>query len=293
MIPISVIIPVYKVEKYLRRCLDSVLKQTFSNFELILVDDGSPDNSGMICDDYARKDSRIQVIHKVNEGVSIARNIGISIANGKFITFIDSDDEVEREYLEKLLNVDENIDLVVCGLQKRNEHGKKIGNLEFSQRKICKITSEDILEMSTEKSLNYVYAKRFKRELIKQEQILFDDKLNLGEDTLFVVDYLYACQNVRFIKEKLYIYYDYNGGTLSGFNEKYVEKLVNANFLIEKSLERRWEVKDNLIWKQRLWSVYHYSIFYILKSEQFSLKEKRKVLYNIFNMESINIFCKI
>ena len=98
----SVIVPVYKVEKYLDRCIGSILAQTFSDFELILIDDGSPDNSGQICDEYAGKENRIHVIHKENGGVSTARNAGLDIAPGKFIVFVDSDDEVASNYLEIL-----------------------------------------------------------------------------------------------------------------------------------------------------------------------------------------------
>lgn len=99
---ISVIVPVYKVEKYLHACVDSILAQTFSDFELILVDDGSPDNCGAICDEYAAKDSRVRVIHQENQGLSGARNSGIDIAEGEYITFIDSDDLVSFDYLELL-----------------------------------------------------------------------------------------------------------------------------------------------------------------------------------------------
>ena len=105
---ISVIVPVYNVEKYLHRCVDSILAQTFTDFELILVDDGSPDNCGKICDEYAEKDSRIHVIHKVNGGLSDARNAGLDWAfansNSEWVTFIDSDDWVDKYYLEYLYN---------------------------------------------------------------------------------------------------------------------------------------------------------------------------------------------
>ena len=103
---ISVIVPVYKVEPYLRRCVDSILAQTFTDFELILVDDGSPDNSGAICDEYAQKDARVHVIHQENGGLSAARNAGIdwvfAHSDSQWLTFVDSDDWVHPEYLERL-----------------------------------------------------------------------------------------------------------------------------------------------------------------------------------------------
>ena len=120
---ISVIVPVYKVEKYIHRCIDSILAQTFSDFELILVDDGSPDNCGRICDEYALKDNRIHVIHKENGGLSDARNAGIDWAfehsDSEWITFIDSDDWVHKKYLESLINgaINTNSDVVIGGYQ--------------------------------------------------------------------------------------------------------------------------------------------------------------------------------
>lgn len=115
---ISVIVPVYKVEPYLRRCVDSILAQTFTDFELILVDDGSPDGCPAICDEYAKMDNRVRVIHKVNGGLSDARNAGLDAAVGEFISFVDSDDFVSNEYLQKMFDIAErtNSDLVACGV---------------------------------------------------------------------------------------------------------------------------------------------------------------------------------
>ena len=115
---LSVIIPVYKVEKYLRRCLDSIVNQTYKNLEIILVDDGSPDNSGKICDEYAQNDKRIKVIHQKNKGQGAARNTGIIAANGELITFVDSDDWIENNTYEimvsKLLQYE--LDIIKCAI---------------------------------------------------------------------------------------------------------------------------------------------------------------------------------
>lgn len=116
---ISVIVPVYKVEKYIKKCIESIINQTYENLEIILVDDGSPDNCGKICDEYAKKDKRIKVIHKENGGVSSARNLGLEKSNGQYITFIDSDDWIEEEYCEILLTTlkEQNADCAICRLQ--------------------------------------------------------------------------------------------------------------------------------------------------------------------------------
>ena len=113
---ISIIIPVYNVQQYLSRCIDSVLRQTYPHFELILVNDGSPDESPQICDDYAKRDGRIKVIHKTNGGLSSARNAGLDIALGAYITFVDSDDWIHEQYLEKLFSMitSHNADIAVA-----------------------------------------------------------------------------------------------------------------------------------------------------------------------------------
>lgn len=137
---ISCIVPVYNVEKYLRRCVDSILNQTFTDFELILVDDGSPDNSPAICYEYAVKDSRIKVIHKVNGGVSSARNVGLDVAKGEWICFVDSDDLIEADYMQKMYEaaINNNSDFIMCGIHQiagyetlKNNYKKKIKKIQF------------------------------------------------------------------------------------------------------------------------------------------------------------------
>ena len=124
---ISVIVPIYKVEAYLRRGIDSILAQDYPNIEVILVDDGSPDNCGKICDEYAKKDKRIRVIHKPNGGLSSARNAGLDVAKGKYISFIDSDDSILPYMYSTMIKVIENnnLDIVTCGVQ-RIKPGEKI-----------------------------------------------------------------------------------------------------------------------------------------------------------------------
>lgn len=123
---LSIIVPVYKVEKYLPRCIDSILVQTFGDFELILIDDGSPDGCGRICDEYARKDKRIVVIHQKNMGVSAARNAGLDIARGRYIGFVDSDDWIEPQMYEVMMDAirENGADMAVCGVRYADEDGK-------------------------------------------------------------------------------------------------------------------------------------------------------------------------
>ena len=139
MIPkISIIIPVYKVEEYLNRCLDSIIIQTFTDWECILIDDGTPDISGKICDEYVSKDNRFIVIHQENAGVSAARNAGLDIARGEYITFVDSDDWVEPNFLEEQYKdiVSDDYDVCICGFVGCRKKKKKVLNCKDAKKKL-------------------------------------------------------------------------------------------------------------------------------------------------------------
>ena len=127
---VSIIVPVYNTKDYLHRCVDSILAQTFTDFELLLIDDGSTDSSGIICDNYSQIDSRVRVFHKKNGGVSSARNIGLDNANGEWITFVDSDDWVAAAYIEKLYEKTDHVDLLMSYAKCYNQQG------EIKQKKI-------------------------------------------------------------------------------------------------------------------------------------------------------------
>lgn len=168
---VSVIVPVYKVEEYLTICIDSILKQTFADFELILVDDGSPDNCGEICDGYAQKDSRVKVVHQKNRGLSAARNKGMTIAQGEYFTFIDSDDFVFPHYLEKLVQLCKinDADMSVCGMVRCLSKDSLINMVEnFSENRNEVLGSEKMEVFFTTKKINtYAWAKLYKRSLFK------------------------------------------------------------------------------------------------------------------------------
>lgn len=169
---ISVIVPVYKVEKYLDRCVRSVLAQTFRDFELILVDDGSPDSCPQMCDDWAKKDSRIRVIHQNNQGLSAARNTGIRAASGEYINFIDSDDWVSATMLSDLyrLLIKYDADISVCGFEKcssekqQSDSGRLCG--------CCRSRDEFmdiILKIKSNRTIHYAWGKLYKRNILDSE----------------------------------------------------------------------------------------------------------------------------
>ena len=230
---ISVIVPVYKVEKYLNRCVDSILAQTLSDFELILVDDGSPDNCGIICDDYQSKDNRVVVIHKENGGLSDARNKGIerALSNGEseWITFIDSDDYVNERYLELLFSaaINNQVDLSCCGLKKFNGDSA-VG--EFDGEYNVFIAEPDILIAENHPferyNISVAWARLYKKELFNNVRFPFG---KLHEDEFTTYKLLYGCKNIAVVDAALYYYFENGSGiTGSGASAKKAADKLNA-----------------------------------------------------------------
>ena len=198
---ISIIIPVYNVEPYLRQCINSVVNQTYRNLEIILIDDGSTDNSGKICDEYALKDSRIKVIHKQNGGVSSARNIGLKFASGEYIGFVDSDDFIELDMYSMLLKkiLESKSQLVVCNWFDGMENNW-LENKRFPIKE--KVTKNEALESFY--WCMFPWNKLFKKDILKD--ISFLEILGYGEDTLFCFNVFNKTDNILCIKTPKYYY---------------------------------------------------------------------------------------
>ena len=210
---VSVIVPVYNAEGFLRECIDSILTQTYKDFELILVDDGSPDNSGAICDEYAQKDLRVCVIHKENGGVSSARNVGLEAARGEWVYFVDSDDRIEPYSLEHMIEKTEKYDLVVHGLV--NDYIYKGESSSNTYEEINANDYSSIIDRTDRYGLlKGPVCKLFKLELIKKNGLHFDSTISYGEDTKFSFEYLACCNNLAFVPEHNYHYCFRNGDSL-------------------------------------------------------------------------------
>ena len=210
---VSVIVPVYKVEKYLHRCVDSILNQTFTDFELILVDDGSPDNCGAICDEYAAKDSRVRVIHKENGGVSSARNVGLDVAQGKYVSFCDADDFFLRDSLKNLVQESTVADsqLIVGGIEYWliNEDNNEIQYRKsiFRQSRDIQVANTNELWLFwTENNMLSACGKLFITNKIRKNNLKFNEKLIAMEDCAFVLDYLRHCNNIAMSSSFTYVY---------------------------------------------------------------------------------------
>lgn len=222
---ISVVVPVYKVEKYIHECANSILDQTYKNFELILVDDGSPDTCGEICDDYSRKDTRVRVIHKKNGGLSDARNAGIDIAKGEYITFIDSDDYVDSRYLEVLMKLcnQYEADIVQVGF---TSDKAELAHPQQSKLIIKRFSPHDALrDMLRMRDVQVIaWAKLYRRVLF--ENIRYPVG-RLNEDNLTTYKLLLSSKKcIVTSSKKLYFYRVNNCGIMNGdFSPKRYEVL--------------------------------------------------------------------
>ena len=230
---ISVIVPVYNVEKYLHECVDSVLAQTFTDFELILINDGSQDNSGTICDEYAKKDNRIIIIHQENQGQAAARNNAIAIANGEWIHFVDSDDLIHPQMLEILYSaVDENTQISMCGLYKGtilpDEFCSHKSDYNFKK---CPVTEKELISMYNDFYQYWVvWAKLIKKEIV--EKYLFTPG-RINEDTAAVFRWINETGFVSITDEPLYFYRHNPTSTMQ------------VNFSL-KNLDRLWAIEEQM-----------------------------------------------
>lgn len=249
---ISVIIPVYKVEKYLHKCVDSVINQTYSKLEIILVDDGSPDNCGMICDEYSQKDSRIRVIHKENGGLSDARNAGLDIALGDYIGFVDSDDYIAPNMYEMMLqNAKKNkADISLCGYYNEYEGGIIEKNYPIIEKKVL-TASEGLKEVIYSKKYGVMaWTKLYKKELFKNVRY---PKGHVCEDVYVIGDIFENVKIAAFDSTSLYYYVHRNDSiTTYSFNEKHLDWIRSYEHLsdtIRKSFPELNKIaKIRLLW---------------------------------------------
>lgn len=204
----SIITPVYQVEKYIRKCIESVLSQSYTDFEFIIVDDGSKDECPRIIDEYSSMDNRIQVIHKPNGGLVSARKAGAKIAKGDYIIIVDSDDWVEKDLLYYMNDSisKTNAEIVCCGFSCCYENGEKkvvspFSTTDLNENDVSSLCQNNIFDFS-----QTLWAKAIKRELYFQYQMKVNDSITMGEDGVVIYSLLPKCQNIAFVNIALYNY---------------------------------------------------------------------------------------
>ncbi len=204
---VSIIVPVYNVGELVLKCLDSLISQSYEQIEIVVVDDGSTDGSGKLCDDFAKKDKRIKVFHKKNGGLSSARNYGIKKASGEYVCLVDSDDYVKKDFVKKLVDVvREDVDVVVCGF-----------NDEVPEAKVMTGKDATIKLLIGQNNMEVIaWNKMYRRELF--DEVLYPDGRNY-EDTLTTYKLLSKAKKVAYVGESLYVYVE-RGGSITNKDKK-------------------------------------------------------------------------
>ena len=281
---ISVIVPIFNAEKYLHRCIKRILAQDYTDYELLLIDDGSTDNSGTICDEFAKYDKRVRVFHKKNGGVSSARNLGLDNSIGEYIMFVDSDDYMLPGMLEVMLSTLESkkADLVVCGTTETGGgYWRPIADVDYSINQL----KENFVSLLHTELLSPPWNKIYKKEIIGSNR--FCEDISFGEDLLFNIQYLEKCENISFIKESPFYHEKENENSL-------VVKF-NRNRLLD--IEKVWVVVDRFSEdKEGLYSKYLRDLTVyvrqLLKTKQYSWSEKQNILeewHSIALMNDLNL----
>ncbi len=217
---ISVIIPVYNVEKYIRQCLNSIIAQTYTNLEIILVDDGSTDNSGKICDEYAKKDNRIKVIHKQNEGLPSARNVALKVCSGQYVGFVDSDDHISSDMYEYLYNLitENNADISMCNMFiEKNEQRIKSNIIDTLYK--C-VTQEEFFKFPC---WRVVWNKLYRSSLLRN--FSFTSGISYGEDTLFLFEVITHSDKMAIGNKQKYYYRENSSSITHKFNKRNMQYL--------------------------------------------------------------------
>lgn len=249
---ISVIIPVFNAEKTLERCVGSILSQSFRDWELILVDDGSTDRSGEMCDSYMAQDGRIKVLHQENKGVSSARNLGLDHAAGKYVAFCDSDDKAGRNWLSCMHEVAEKADLVVCGynIYRHDLSSDPIPVKETLGTMQMFSTSDRILEtLFRARLLQFVWNKLFIRSVIVRSGLRFNESFTIFEDEYFVLGYLAEITDVVCVPECEYNYYlPANFFTKYDFGIDAFQEVVNLIYRIVAEVPGRVRIPSIIYW---------------------------------------------
>jgi glycosyltransferase EpsJ len=294
---VSVIIPIYNVEKYLTRCLESICRQSLSNIEIICVNDGSPDNCGKICDEYSIQDKRIKVIHKENGGLSSARNAGLNIATGDYLYFIDPDDHLDLNLLEKMVNISikERCEVVLCGYKTLPDEKVNIPKYELNKtlNPIKMIINNP--KVHSHNDLCFVWRFLFQRNIIMANNIKFNEKVHVGEDFIFNLEVLIKSTNVHVLGEALYYYTVDNQSSI--MRTPYKANL-ESSLILQYEIKRRLSI-DNGLNKSKEYmddlALYYISSFLSMIIRNIyngPEKNKRAAIKRILNYEMFRDSCR-
>lgn len=286
---ISIIIPVYQCEKIISDIIEDILKQTYQDYEVILVDDGSTDSSAQICKEYEKRDFRIRAVFNEHQGVSGTRNAGIAVAKGEYVAFIDSDDRIEPDYLEQLHKNVKGKDLVISTFDRWFYNHADDAKIEKNIQLNAEIDMQDnfaeyFSELYVSTLLGVVYCKLFRTDIIRKNQIKFQTDIYIGEDFLFNFDYLKNCNTIRCIPYMGYHYICKRGDSLTHKND--LKKFEYGKKLFKESVEFAEEMNLSEAETKGIYNLYLRTIFKNIEvmhqmKDQLSIKEKKEYIRKV------------
>lgn len=297
MTKISIIIPVYNSKKYIDKCIQSLFEQSYKKWEAILIDDGSTDGSGELCDKFSRIDERIKVVHKKNEGVSEARNEGINKAIGERIMFLDSDDMLESDALNELMNVVKNYDYdVVCWSLKTNENPAQYCSMSsectYAKENNIKLLEELRLRTFTgwskdhvkDKAMHFVVTKLIKKDIIIKHNLYFDSRLKYHEDTLFSILVLQYAKSIAAINKYYYIRTIHEGSATVSFNSE-IDAMNMLSIKLFSDYANKYYKNNNAYWSaldryKLSWFVQELRLDYMNVRAPYSTQERISYIKN-------------
>lgn len=280
---VTIIVPVYNAEAYLEKCIHSLLSQSYHKVEIVLVDDGSTDISGIIVDRFAAQDSRIRVLHQSNSGVSIARNNGIGFAQGEWIVFVDADDTIDPDYIETLMSISQDVDMVICGMKLIKDDNTTLSKLFLDNNsKRSRWTTAELLQNIRLYALSGPVCKLFKRSVIKDNHIFFPEGMNLGEDTVFVYKYLQHAHHI-------YVLESYGYNVLLSSNNSLTKKASSQETI--KAYRKIYEIGTQVFKSKGINNTTNLDVFYvdgllqaINKSDSGEMKLSTKEKYHCYDL---------
>lgn len=299
---LSIIVPVYNVECYLQKCIESILKQTFEDFELLLVNDGSTDNSSTICDDYAERDARISVIHKENGGLVSARKAGLSAASGKYIGYVDSDDWIEADMYQSLCDAarDFDVDIVICDIVE-NYPDEEVRRTQivtpglYNKNKLEKEVYPIMLYAGEYYKFGLfpsVSNKLFKTSLLKKFQFYVDDQIRMGEDVACTYPSLLEANSIYILDQQYLYHYRQNPSSMTAsYDRTFFEKILVLNEQLNDCTRRNEKTAPNFA--TQLQYYFTYLVIAGVNNEfnrhnQKSLREKRAFIKKMMNHQNIH-----
>lgn len=275
MIKYSIIVPIYDKEQYLKACIDSIITQSYTNFELLLINDGSKDGSLSIMQSYAT-DSRIKLFSQENQGVSAARNAGIHLAQGEYLLFVDADDTIESEHLQSLTQaiLSEPTDLLITGYNRRTTAKSQVVLPHKEQQRWSQ--NQAVNEILKYQGIQgFPFNKVFKRALIVNQQLLFDENISIAEDLLFCIAYSQSINSAQYVPLTTYNYFERADSAL---NSRGTEAFDRRNLSHIEALEKVAQLiaSDNHVGQKRAFfaKVYAYSLYYRIGYPMLSKEER-------------------